>query len=81
MRPMCEHKKDGTPVLARFRDDLATVREDLVRLSGIWVVVSHPGVHGDGWDPGWNLAGPFGYGGLPDEWFVGWVSLPKPLSE
>jgi hypothetical protein len=80
LRPMSAHKKDGTPVLARFRQDfadLASVRRELDRLAGLWVVVRHTGVHEDGWDPGWNLAGPFGYGGLPDEWFSGWMSLPE----
>lgn len=73
---MAAHKKDGTPVLARFRKDLADVRPDLDRIAGLWVVVRHPGVASDGWDGGWNLAGPFGYGGIPDDWFIGWTALP-----
>lgn len=74
---MADHAKNGMPVLAKLRPDLSTVRGDLDRLAGLWVVVRNPGVKEDGWDPGWNLAGPFGYGGLPDEWFVGWTELPN----
>ena len=77
LKPMADHPKDGTPVLARFRKDLATVRNDLDRIAGMWVVVRHPSIHDDVWDGGWNLAGPFGYGGIPDDWFVGWMELPK----
>lgn len=62
--------KNGTPVLALLRNDLATIRSDLERLHGLWVVVSNRG----GIDE-WGLAGPFGYGGLPDEWFVGWKPI------
>lgn len=71
LSPMGEAKRDGTPVLARLRDDLHRVRADLIILEGLWVVVRS---HGDRSE--WCLAGPFGYGGLPDEWFVGWQSLP-----
>jgi hypothetical protein len=74
---MKEHKKDNTPVLARFRKDLTSISRNVAALGGRWVVVSNVGLHPDGWDPGWNLAGPFGYGGLPDEWFDGWMPLPS----
>lgn len=69
--PMHAARKDGTPVLALLRSDLVTIRPDLERLHGRWVVVSNRGGVEE-----WGLAGPFGYGGLPDEWFVGWTSLP-----
>jgi hypothetical protein len=70
MRSMQTAKKNGTPVLALLRDDLALIRPDLERLHGLWVVVrAQP-------NDDWCLAGPFGYGGLPDEWFVGWSPLP-----
>lgn len=77
MRPMSEAKKDRSPVLAKLREDLAehTGRAD-VYVAGLWVVVRHPGVADDGFDTGWSLAGPFGYGGLPDDWFSGFVPLP-----
>ena len=77
LAPMASHKKDGTPVLARLRGDLAKVRDDLYVIAGLWVVVRHLSVGPDGVDYGWDLAGPFGYGGLPDEWFVGWQALPQ----
>ena len=76
LKPMADHPKNGEPVLARLRKDLATVRDDFDRLAGRWIVVRHAGVKQDGWDDGWSLAGPFGYGGLPDEWFIGWQELP-----
>lgn len=66
LRPMREAKKDGTPVLGLLRSDLVTIRPDLDRLHGLWVVVRNRGGLEE-----WGLAGPFGYGGLPDEWFVG----------
>lgn len=68
--PMADARKDRTPILARLRPDLQTVRAELERLNGLWVVVRTTG----GKD--WGLAGPFGYGGLPDEWFEGFVPLP-----
>ena len=76
LKPMADHPKDGTPVLARFRNDLSHIRADLDRIAGRWVVVRHEGVKADGWDGGWNLAGPFGCDGIPDDWFIGWQALP-----
>lgn len=76
LKPMADHPKNGESVLARFRKDLFKVRHDLDRIAGRWVVVRHEGVKSDGWDGGWNLAGPFGYGGIPDDWFIGWQELP-----
>lgn len=77
LRPMSEAPKDRTPILALTRSDLQSVRGDLDRWSNKWVVVHHQGVACDGWDSGWNVNAPVGNGGLPDEWFVGWHSLPK----
>lgn len=73
LKPMSEAPRDRTPVLARFRDDLVTIRADLDRLHGLWVVVRY-----DGFDDhhSWGLAGPFGYGGIDAKWFVGWQHLP-----
>lgn len=78
MRPMSEALTDRTPVLAKLRSDLVehTGRGDLELLAGIWVVVRHEGFFSDGRSIGWGLAGPFGYGGLPDQWFDGFVPLP-----
>lgn len=78
MRPMNEAPKDGTAILARIRDDLDAWRPERApwREAGIFVVVRHPGLAEDGFDIGWNLAGPFGNGGWTDEWFTGWWPLP-----
>lgn len=79
LTPMAEHPKDGTAVLARLRPDLAeyTGLERVKNTAGLWVVVRNPGLADDGFDFGWNLAGPFGVGGWPDDWFVGYVNLPE----
>lgn len=80
-RPMSEAKKDRTPVLVKIHDDLfpriCPERKDLEPWNGRWVVVSHPGVLEDGFDIGWGVAAPVGCGGFPDDWFVGWQSLPS----
>jgi hypothetical protein len=77
-QPIETAPKDGTPVLARIRSDLATHtgRDDHERLQGLWIVVRHTGVASDGFDSGWQLAGPFGQGGFSDDWFSGWYELP-----
>lgn len=76
LRPMTEARKDGTPVLAKLRSDLASVtksgRHDA--LAGLWVVVRSRST--PDFDDDWGLAGPFGYGGLSTEWFEGFVPLP-----
>ena len=76
-RPMSEAKKNGTPILAAFCRDLKGRSMDAESLQGRQVVIRHPGWDGSGFDVGWNLAGPFGYGGLPDSWFAGWQPLQK----
>lgn len=77
--------KDGTPVLAKFRDDifpgLRPEREDLAPWNGACAVLRHPGVYvheGRTWDHGWNMAAPVGQGGFPDEWIAAWMPLPAP---
>jgi hypothetical protein len=80
MRPMSEAVKDGSSVLARLRPDLAEYVPEKCwchDVAGLWVVVRHPGLADDGFDLGWNLAGPFGNGGWPDDWFDGFIPLPK----
>lgn len=78
-RPMSEAKKDSRPILAAFRLDLVehTKRADLDGLAGRQVVIRHPGLADDGFDMGWNLAGPFGNGGYDDDWFAGWQPLQE----
>lgn len=79
LRPMSEAKKDRTPILAKIHDDLfpriRPKREDLKPWNGRWVVVSHPGILADGFDIGWGVAAPVGWGGIADDWFVGWKPL------
>lgn len=79
MRPMHEATKDGAPILARTRSDLASTfaRDDLKRWAARWIVIRHPGVTDRGEDFGWVMDAPVGHGGLPDEWFVGWEPLPN----
>jgi hypothetical protein len=79
LRPMSKALKNRTPVLARFKPEIPG-RADLDRFGGLWVVIRHPGIDTDGvdegLDEGWGLAGPFGLGGLDDDWFAGWTPLP-----
>ncbi|WP_264814001.1 hypothetical protein, partial [Gluconobacter albidus] len=84
LRPMSEAKKDRSPILAKIHDDLfprlRPERADLKPWNGRWVVVSHPGIPEDGFDIGWGVAAPVGYGGLPDDWFVGWKPIECPAN-
>lgn len=75
--PMTEARKDGTPVLAKLRDNLAAHTGQIRHhdIAGKWVVVRVPLG-----DDAWGLAGPFGYGGLPTDWFEGFVPLPDDSS-
>jgi hypothetical protein len=74
--------KDGNPILAVFHKDifprLKPGREDLERWNGVQVVIRHPGIAADGFDMGWNMAAPVGYGGFSDDWIAGWQPLPTP---
>lgn len=79
LRPMAKAKKNGKPILARFKAEIPD-RPDQSGIAGLWVVIRHPGLAADGLDEGWRLAGPFGYGGLPDSWFEGWAPLPGDAS-
>ncbi|MSU90862.1 hypothetical protein GE300_14755 [Rhodobacteraceae bacterium 2CG4] len=81
-RPMSEAPKDRTSVLARILRDLPAKKsgqeasQNLHDLAGLLVVVCHPGDIEGVRDLGWRLAGPFGYGLGPDDWFEGWWPLP-----
>lgn len=77
-RPMSEARKDLTPILAKIRPDLSVWRnrDDLEHWNGLRVVIRHVGIEPGGFDVGWNMDGPVGMGGFPDEWFVGWMELP-----
>lgn len=76
LRPMYTAPRDRTPILVRFKDKLAHIRPDLKNWEGRYCVVSHPGWAVDGFDVGWGIAAPVGYGGIPDEWLAGWMHLP-----
>jgi len=80
-RPMFEAPKDRTPILARIYDDLfprvvGEARDDLERWNGQRVVVHHPGLCEDGYDLGWSVSAPVGFGIGRDDWFSGWLPLP-----
>lgn len=83
-RPISEAKKDGSPILAKLRDNIyppvtdessLRARADY-RWNGLTIVLRHPGLSNDGFDMGWNVAAPVGHGGFPDDWIEGWQPLP-----
>lgn len=85
-RPISEAKKDGSPILAKLRDNIyppvtdessLRARADY-RWNGLTIVLRHPGLANDGFDMGWNVAAPVGHGGFPDDWIEGWQPLPAP---
>lgn len=77
-RPIAEAKKDGTPYLLRLRPDLVKTeaRRDLEAWQGLAFVGRHPGLADDGFDIGWHFAAPVGQGGFPDDWMVGFITIP-----
>jgi len=81
-RDISEAKKDGTTIWAVFRHDIYPAvepkRDDLERWNGRQVPLRHNGVGEDGFDIGWNIAAPVGFGGFPDAWIAGWMPLPDP---
>ena len=82
MLPMSTARKNGEPILAKIREDLSTYRPGYAggrgdSYAGRKVVVRHPGLSEDGFDIGWSLAGPFGFGLGEDEIFEGWWPLPE----
>lgn len=77
-QPMRTAPKDGTPILAVFRDGLESISLEHMRWNGRQVVIRHGGVAEDRFDYGWSFAAPVGHTGFPDGWFAGWMSLPEP---
>ncbi|MFT8445087.1 MAG: hypothetical protein ABF751_09770 [Acetobacter orientalis] len=77
-RPMSEAPKDRTPILAKMRSDIYPESSNRSGWNGRHVVIRHEGILDDGFDMGWSVAAPVGYGGMPDEWFLGWQPLPAP---
>ena len=70
--------RDGTPIWARFRSDLHKLRDELGRWNGKYIPLRHEGRTPSGFDLGWSVAAPLGYGGVPDEWIEAWRHLPTP---
>jgi hypothetical protein len=83
LRDISSAPKDRTKVLLKLHDDLVerTGRTDIERFQGIVFVGRHPGLHQDGFDIGWNFAGPVGMGGFDDAWIEGWLPLPEAVQE
>lgn len=75
-QPIETAPRNRTPILARFKDNLVHIRPDLIKWEGKCCVVNHVGVLVDGFDIGWGVDAPVGYGGIPDEWIAGWQPLP-----
>jgi hypothetical protein len=77
-QPIETAPKDRSPILALFRRDLSAVtgRPALEMWEGAQAVLRHHGLADDGFDVGWSVAGPVGYGGFPDAWIEGWMPLP-----
>ncbi|UAB76939.1 hypothetical protein INR77_08770 [Erythrobacter sp. SCSIO 43205] len=82
--PIESAPRDGTRIWACFHPELYPVvnseRKDLERWNGVQIALRHPGIADDGFDMGWNVAAPVGWGGFPDEWIAGWMPLPQPPS-
>lgn len=76
-RPISEAPQNRTPILAKTRPDIFP--EDNIR-SG-WnnrlIVIRREMPLSD--DPaektGWSIAAPVGYGGIPDDWLLGWQEI------
>jgi len=70
--------KDGTTIIARMRKDIVEVtgREDLKKWAGKTISLVHCGYTDKGTDLDWNISGPVGYGGIPDEWIEKWYPAP-----
>ena len=82
LEPMARARKDGTPYMLKFRDDLVRLcpswggrREVAEQMAGGWGVARHMGAR-EGFEPGWFLAGPFGQGLGTDALFEGFLPLP-----
>ena len=78
--PMSEARKDRSEIIGYLRDDIFPVlrpgRPDLEAWNGRAIIMRHNGLASDGFDVGWSVAAPVGNGGLPDEWFKGWLPVP-----
>lgn len=71
-QPIETAPRDRTAVLLKLKDPIPRDRDDLRRWDGLIFVGRN---YGDVMD--WGFAAPVGQGGFPDEWFEGWMELPK----
>lgn len=78
-KPIETARKDGTRILVLLKNPIPRPnRDDLRQWDGIPFVARHHGFTDDGFDMGWGFAAPVGQGGFPDDWMVGWMTLPEP---
>lgn len=80
-RPIESAPRDRTDILARTRPDVFPEEHNRSGWNNRTVVIRHEGIVNDGFDMGWSVAAPVGYGGMPDKWFLGWMPLPAPPEE
>ncbi|MCP1244193.1 hypothetical protein [Acetobacter lambici] len=85
---MSEAPKNRSPILAKTRSDIFPESNNRSGWNGRYVVIRHEGILDDDFDMGWSVDAPVGYGGMPDEWFLGWQPIsgstegnPKPTPE
>ncbi|MFH7812458.1 MULTISPECIES: hypothetical protein [Acetobacter] len=74
-RPISEAPKDRTDILAKTRPDVFPESDHRSGWNGRNVVIRHGGIVNDDFDMGWSVSAPVGYGGMPDEWFLGWQPI------
>lgn len=77
-RPMSEAPRDRTDILAKTRPDVYPETHNRSGWNNRSVVIRHEGFVNDDFDIGWSVAAPVGYGGIPDDRFIGWQPLPAP---
>lgn len=77
-RPMSEAPKDRTDILAKTRPDVFPESNHRSGWNERNVVIRHDGIVNDDFDMGWSVSAPVGYGGMPDEWFLGWQPISNP---
>lgn len=79
-QPIESAPRDGTVILGLTRSDLEKIEDSgwsPDRWANRYVPMRHEGVTPGGYDMGWSVALPVGHGGLPDEWFEGWMHAPQ----
>lgn len=80
-RPIEEAPRDGSVIWGALKRDIWDHDGSHHRMSGIQLPLRHEGTTSSGYDIGWGVAAPLGYGGIPDLWIVGWRPLPAPPVE